>query len=76
MNRRKHVGPAWALAAAATVLLAAHGDLLGPVFWQDGPDAPVVFEHVLFAGGGAVIGLMLSLRRASRAPTATGLNPG
>ncbi len=56
------------VAAAATTLLELRGDLLGPVFWPHGPDSPVVAEHLMFAAGGAILGLAASLRRANRTP--------
>jgi len=59
------------LAALATILLEARGDLAGPVFWQEGPDSPVVFEHLLFAAAGSILGLVVALRRANRAPVTT-----
>jgi len=62
------------LAAVATLLLEYMGDLAGPVFWQEGPDSPVVLEHLLFAGGGAVLGLGLAIRRANREPKASELS--
>lgn len=64
----------FALAALATILLAVRGDLAGPVFWQEGPDSPVVFEHILFAAAGSAFGLVLALRRANRVPAATDLS--
>ncbi len=59
----------FALAALATLLLEVMGNLSGPVFWHEGPDSPVVLEHLLFAAGGAVLGFGLAMRRANKAPT-------
>ncbi len=62
-----------AVAALATLYLEIRGDLLGPVFWESGPDSPVLLEHLMFGVGGAVVGLGVSLRRANRVPvTRTG----
>ncbi len=54
------------IAVVATVVLEVKGDLDGPVFWEHGDDAPVVVEHVLFSALGAVGGLLLAVRQASR----------
>lgn len=54
------------LAVLVTIGLEITDRLQGPVFWQDGDDAPVVVEHVLFAALGAVGGGWLAVRRASR----------
>ncbi len=62
------------VALVATVTLELLDDLSGPVFWQSGPDAPVVLEHLLFAAGGAIVGVALALRRASRAPVLQNLD--
>jgi len=56
------------LAVVTTMILSAKGDLQGPVFWDDSDDAPVVFESVLFALLGAVIGLAVAIRHAAKAP--------
>jgi len=61
------------VAVAATLLLEAMGDLTGPVFWHEGPDSPVVLEHLMFAAGGAVLGLGMAMRRANREPNAVHL---
>jgi len=61
------------VAVAATLLLEAMGDLTGPVFWHEGPDSPVVLEHLMFAAGGAVLGLGMAMRRANREPKAVQL---
>jgi len=61
------------VAAAATLLLEAMGNLTGPVFWHEGPDSPVVLEHLMFAAGGAVLGLGMAMRRANREPKAVQL---
>lgn len=54
------------LAVAVTIGLEATDRLQGPVFWQEGDDAPVVVEHVVFALLGAVGGGWLAVRRSSR----------
>ena len=58
------------IAVAAGAILELKGDLEGPVFWEHGDDAPVLFEHILFSGLGAVVGLVLAVRQASRPPVA------
>jgi len=62
------------LAVAATVLLEAMGNLTGPVFWHEGPDSPVVLEHLMFAAGGSVLGLGIAMRRANKEPRAAELS--
>lgn len=62
------------LAVAATLLLEAAGNLTGPVFWQEGPESPVVLEHLMFAAGGAVLGLGMAIRRANKEPRAAELS--
>jgi len=62
------------LAVVATLVLEYMGNLTGPVFWHEGPDSPVVLEHLLFAGGGAVLGLGLAMRRANKEPKASELS--
>lgn len=59
-----------AVAVAATLGLEAADLLRGPVFWERGPDAPVVAEHVLFAVLGSVLGALISVRYSARAPAA------
>jgi hypothetical protein len=60
------------VAAAATVGLEMADLLRGPVFWQHGPDAPVVAEHLLFALIGGLIGALISVRYASGTPASAG----
>jgi len=64
----------FALAVAATIVLEVMGNLSGPVFWHEGPDSPVVLEHLLFGAGGAVLGFGLAVRRANKAPTTNELS--
>ena len=56
------------MAILTTAILSAKGDLQGPVFWDHSDDAPVVFENVLFAVLGALIGLAIAIRHAAKAP--------
>jgi hypothetical protein len=53
------------IAAVATLLLDAAGNLEGPVFWEsDNP--PVVFEHLVGSALGALGGVGFAVRRAFR----------
>ncbi len=71
VTQRRAVNEALAgfvVALVATITLELLDDLSGPVFWQSGPDSPVVLEHLLFAAGGSIAGVVMALRRAARAP--------
>lgn len=56
------------VAVVATFWLESADLLQGPVFWADGPDAPVVLEHLLLAAVGAIIGAVVAIRYAARTP--------
>ena len=62
----RRAGLGFVIAGLATLLLNGQGNLQGPVFWDSSADAPVVFEHLVFAGLGSAIGAAVALRRASR----------
>ncbi len=57
------------LAIVTTVILSAKGDLDGPVFWDESENAPVIFENVLLALIGALIGLAVAVRHAAKSPS-------
>jgi hypothetical protein len=54
------------LAIITTLILWTKGDLEGPVLWDHSESAPVVFENLLFAVLGAVIGLAVAIRHAAK----------
>ncbi len=57
------------IAVLAIVILSAKGDLRGPVFWDHSGDAPVELENLLFALLGALLGLVIAVRHAAKAPS-------
>lgn len=56
------------VAIASAVVLELKGDLAGPTFWDTGDNAPVLFEHIVFAVAGAGIGALIAIRTAATAP--------
>ena len=57
------------VAGVFTFGLSLAGSLEGPVFWSHADNAPVEFEHILFAVLGALIGVGVSIRHAARPST-------
>ena len=57
------------LAIITTSILSAKGDLEGTVLWDSSATAPVVFENLVFAALGALIGLVVAVRHAAKTPS-------
>lgn len=69
VRRTLHFGVLGALVAAGfTIGLSLAGHLDGPVFWSHADNAPVEIEHLIFAGLGAALGVLVALRQAGRPP--------